>query len=304
MKIGFGTNLTASGVPIVDVAKAAESLGYESMWMGEHIMIPVENRAMRHGAPLPETYRHMPDPFVWLAAAAVSTKRLKLGTNICLVPQHDPIHLAKTVASLDCLSGGRVLLGIGSGWMEEEAPIMGYPFKQRWAKTMECLRAMKNLWTQDEASFSGEFVSFPRIYSYPKPVQKPHPPILIGAGNPASNNIHSLKRVVEIADGWQPGFFSPAQIKEHLGTLKTLCAAAGRDYARLDITLLVPAVNLGVGERFKSMGAMEATPRDAQEVIAEYEEAGVGRLIVGFADLTAETGIKVLEQAARSLKLH
>jgi probable F420-dependent oxidoreductase len=245
----------------------------------------------------------MPDPFIWLAAAAVSTKHLKLGTNICLVPQHDPIHLAKTVASLDVLSGGRVLFGVGSGWMEEEAPIMGYAFKQRWARTMECLRAMKNLWTQDEASFSGAFVSFPRIYSYPKPVQKPHPPILIGAGNPASNNIHALKRVVEIADGWQPGFFTPAQIKGHLGTLKEMCAAAGRDYAALDITLLVPAVNLGVGARFKSMGAMEATPRDAQEVIAEYTEAGVGRLIVGFADLTAETGIKVLEQAARSLKL-
>jgi probable F420-dependent oxidoreductase len=304
MKIGFGTNLTCTGAPVVAVAKAAEDLGYESLWMGEHIMIPVENKAFRHGAPLPETYRHMPDPFVWLTAAAVSTKRLKLGTNVCLVPQHDPIHLAKTVASLDQISGGRLIFGVGSGWIQEEAPIMGYDFKKRWARTMECLHALKKLWTEDKPAFSGEYVSFPAVYSYPKPVQRPHPPILIGAGNPTSTNIYSLKRVVEIADGWQPGFFKPAEIREHLKTLKDLCAAAGRDYAKLDITLLVPAVELGVGERFASMGAMESKPRDAKETIADYEDAGVGRLIIGFADLTADGGIKALEKAAKGLGLH
>jgi probable F420-dependent oxidoreductase len=304
MKFGFSANLTCTGAPVVDVAKAAEALGFESMWMGEHIIIPVENRAVRHGAPLPETYRHMPDPFVWLTAAATVTKHIKLGTNVCLIPQRNPLLLAKTIASLDHISGGRVILGAGAGWIEEEAPVMGYAFKQRWTKTMESLCAMKKLWTEEEPSFSGAHVSFPKVYSYPKPVQKPHPPILIGAGNPSSNTLYGMKRVVELGDGWLPAFFDPPQMKSELKKLKDLCAQAGRDFAALDISLLVPAVNLGVGEKFASMGAIEAAPRDPAELVAEYAEAGVKRLLIGFVDLTAETGVKVLEKAAKTLKLH
>jgi probable F420-dependent oxidoreductase len=304
MKFGIATNITWYGAPVVDVATTAEALGFESLWMGEHIIIPVQvAKPVRHGVLLPETYRHMPDPFIWLTAAAVSTTRLKLGLDICLVPQRNPLILAKEAASLDRISGGRLVLGVGSGWIEEEAEIMGVPFGSRWAKTMEYVRALKTIWTEETPSFSGEYLSFPAVYSYPKPLQQPHPPILIGAGNPNTNNLATLKRVAEVADGWLPVYLSPAQMRQELDTLKELCEARGRDFNKLDITLLVPAVNLGVGEAFASFKGLKADPKNAGELIAEYEEIGVQRMIVGVVDLTAESIRKVLENVARGLKL-
>jgi probable F420-dependent oxidoreductase len=304
VKIGIATNITWYGAPVIDVAKTAETLGFESLWMGEHIVIPVHvAKPVRHGVRLPESYRHMPDPFIWLTAAAVSTSRLKLGLDICLVPQRNPLILAKEAASLDRISAGRLVLGVGSGWIEEEAEIMGVPSRSRWAKTLEHVRALKTIWTEETPSFSGEYVSFPPVYSYPKPLQHPHPPILIGAGNPNTNNLATLKRVAEVADGWLPVYLSPAQMRQELGTLKELCEARGRDFNKLDITLLVPAVNLGVGEAFASFKGLKAEPKNAGELIAEYEEIGVQRMIVGVVDLTAESARKVLEDVARGLKL-
>jgi probable F420-dependent oxidoreductase len=304
MKIGIATNITWYGAPVIDVARTAEALGFESLWMGEHIIIPVHvEKPVRHGVLLPETYRHMPDPFIWLTAAAVSTTRLRLGLDICLVPQRNPLILAKEVACLDRISGGRLVLGVGSGWIVEEAEIMGVPFRSRWAKTMECVRALKTIWTEETPSFSGEYVSFPPVYSYPKPLQQPHPPILIGAGNPNTNNLSTLKRVAEVADGWLPVYLSPTQMKQELDTLKDLCEAQGRDFKQLDITLLVPAINLGVGEAFASFKGLKSEPKNAGELIAEYAEIGVKRMIVGLVDLTVESGRQVLEDAARGLKL-
>ena len=304
MKIGIATNITWFGAPVVDVAKAAEALGFESLWMGEHIIIPVDiKNPVRHGVPLPPSYRHMPDPFIWLTAAAVTTRRLRLGLDICLVPQRNPLILAKQVACLDRISGGRLLLGVGSGWIEEEAEIMGVPFRSRWAKTMEHVRALKTIWTEETPSFSGEYVKFPPVYSYPKPLQQPHPPILIGAGNPNTRNLPTLKRVADLGDGWLPVYLSPAQMKQELDTLKELCEAKGRDFGKLDITLLVPAVNLGVGAAFASFNGLKADPKNAGELIAEYEDIGVQRMIVGLVDLTPESGMKVLEDAAKGLKL-
>lgn len=304
MKIGIATNITWFGAPVVDVAKAAEALGFESLWMGEHIIIPVHiKNPVRHGVLLPPSYRHMPDPFIWLTAAAVSTTRLKLGLDICLVPQRNPLILAKEVACLDRISSGRLLLGVGSGWIEEEAEIMGVPFASRWAKTLEHVRALKRIWSEETPSFNGEYVSFPPVYSYPKPLQQPHPPILIGAGNPNTNNLPTLKRVADLGDGWLPVYLSPAQMKQELDRLKQLCEAKGRDFAKLDITLLVPAVNLGVGEAFASFKGLQADPKNAGDLIAEYEEIGVRRMIVGLVDLTPESGMRVMEDAARGLRL-
>jgi probable F420-dependent oxidoreductase len=304
MKIGIATNVTWNGAPVIELAKTAEALRFESLWMGEHIIIPVHiENPVRHGVMLPPSYRHMPDPFIWLTAAAVSTTRLKLGLDVCLIPQRNPLILAKEVACLDRISGGRVVLGVGSGWIEEEAEIMGVPFRSRWAKTMEYVRALKTIWTEETPSFSGEYVSFPPVYSYPKPLQQPHPPILIGAGNPNTNNLPTLKRVAELADGWLPVYLSPAQMKQELNTLRELCEANGRDFKKLDITLLVPAVNLGVGEAFASYKGLAVKPQNARELIAEYEEIGVQRMIVGIVDMTAESAPKVLEEAAKGLNL-
>jgi len=306
MKIGITTNMTWYGAPITDTAKAAEGLGYESLWMGEHIVIPVDvKNPFLYGVQLPPTYKHMPNPFIWLTAAAVVTSRLKFGMDVCLVPQRNPLILAKEVACLDRISNGRLMFGVGAGWIEEEAGIMGYAFEKRWARTVDCVRALKTLWTEETPSYRGEHVSFPPVYCYPKPVQKPHPPVLMGAGNPQTKAIGAvLKRTADIADGWVPSFFSPAEMAQHLKSLKALCEANGRDFSKMEISLIVPAVTLGVSnEAVPWMRGMDVSSRDAAELIAQYEEAGVHRLLVGFSDLMPDTAVKVLEQAAKSLNL-
>jgi probable F420-dependent oxidoreductase len=303
MKLGISANLLWNGAPITELAPHVESVGFESMWTGEHIFIPVDiANPVRHGTPLPANYRHMPDPFIWFTAAAAVTKKLKFGFDVCLIAQRNPLVLAKEAACLDHVSKGRIMLGVGSGWIEEEAPIMGYAFQDRVRRTYEHVRALKTLWTEEQPSFSGEFVNFPPVYSYPKPFQKPHPPILIGAGNHNTDNRHVLKRVAELGDGWVPAFLSPAQMREQLGLLKALCEERGRDFKALDITLLVPAITLGVGER-PTFFAHEANPRPAKELIAEYEDAGVGRIIVGLPDLEADKAFKTVEEAAKGLGL-
>lgn len=307
MKIGITTNMTWFGAPITETARAAEALGYESLWMGEHIIIPVDvKNPFLYGVQLPPTYKHMPNPFIWLTAAAAVTSRLKFGMDVCLVPQRNPLILAKEVACLDRISNGRLMFGVGAGWIEEEAAIMGYPFEKRWARTVDCVRALKTLWTEEMPSYSGEYVSFPPVYCYPKPVQRPHPPVLMGAGNPHTKAIHAvLKRTADIADGWVPSFFSPDQMVRHLKTLKELCDSNGRDFTKMEISLIVPGVTLGVSnEPVAWMRGMDTASRNAAELIAQYEDAGVHRILVGFSDLMPDTAVQVLEQAARSLKLH
>ena len=138
MKLGVATNYCWFGPPITAIAKAIESLGFESMWMGEHPVIPVSAEgAVRYGVPLPPNYRHMPDPFVSLAAAAAVTNTIRFGTNVCLVPQRNPIHLAKEVATLDRISGGRVIFAFGTGWVEDEAAVWGYPFNKRLGRQVQ-----------------------------------------------------------------------------------------------------------------------------------------------------------------------
>jgi len=304
MKLGVSAYLQWYGPAMVDVARAAEAAGFESIWKGEHIVVPVEiANPVRHGTPLPDDYKHMPDPFVWLTAAAVATERLKLGLDVCLVPQRNPLVLAKQVASLDRISGGRVIFGIGSGWIEEEADVFAYPFKSRWARTMEFVRALKTLWTEERPRFDGEHVSFPPVYSYPKPLQQPHPPILIGAGNHNTDNSKVLRRVADLADGWVPAFLSPAQMKEHLTELRRLCEERGRDFAAMDITVLVPGHLLGVGEQPAFFAHRDVAPQEASDAIAAYEEAGVTRLIVGTPALTEETYLRVIESTAKGLGL-
>jgi len=306
MKFGITTNMAWNGAPITEVAKAAEALGYESLWMGEHIIIPVEvKNPFLYGVELPPSYRHMPNPFIWQTAAAVVTTKLKFGMGVCLVPQRNPLILAKEIACFDRISNGRFMFGVGAGWIEEEATIMGYPFDKRWARTMDCIRAMKRLWTEETPSYNGKYVSFPPVYCYPKPLQQPHPPILWGAGNPKTKAMSIiLKRTAEIADGWVPSFFTPTEMKEHLATLKRLCEEQGRDFNKMEVSLIVPGVTLGVvNEAVPWMQGMDTSKKDTTELVARYEEAGVHRILVGFSDLQTDTAIKVLEQAAQRLGL-
>jgi probable F420-dependent oxidoreductase len=306
VKLGITTNYTWQGPPITEIARTIEALGFESLWMGEHPIIPVAAaEAVRYGVPLPANYRHMPALFVSLAAAAAVTSRIRLGTNICIVPQRDPLLLAKEVATLDRISSGRVIFAYGTGWIEEEAEVFGYPFDKRLGRTLDFVRALKVLWTEDEAGYSGEYISFPPVHCNPKPLQKPHVPVLVGSGNDKTDNTAILRRVARTADGWLPSFLSPAQMKQQLGLLRQFCEEEGWDFAALDISLIVPAISFGVGT-LPSWGAeayADLKPVNPLELLAEYEEAGVGRILVGLNDLEDDSAFAALEEAAKGLGL-
>jgi probable F420-dependent oxidoreductase len=213
------------------LARELEERGFESLWVTEHTHIPTSRRTPWPGGPvLPEEYRRTLDPYVALTAAAAVTARLGLGTGISLVAQHDPIVLAKTIASLDLLSAGRFILGIGVGWNEDEMEDHGVDPKQRRAIVREKVLAMRALWTEEEASFDGEHVSFPPAWSWPKPVTDPHPPILMGgAGGPVT-----FRHVVEYCDGWMP-IHGRRTIADKLDALRAAADEAGRDMATIEL---------------------------------------------------------------------
>ncbi len=305
MKLGVATNYCWFGPPITAIAKTIELLGFESMWMGEHPVIPVSAAgAVRHGVPLPPNYRHMPDPFTSLAAAAAVTTRIRFGTNVCVVPQHNPITLAKTIATLDRISGGRLIFAFGTGWIEDEPEVFGYRFDKRLGITLDYMEAMRILWTEEEASYQGKYISFPPIHCNPKPLQKPLP-ILVGSGNDKTENTAVLRRVARMADGWLPSFLTPAQMREQLAMLKGYCEEAGRDFAAMDISLIVPAISFGVGE-LPPWGANaydDLKPVNARELVAEYEAVGVKRILVGLNDMEDDGAFKTLEDAAKGMGL-
>ncbi|MGO9062667.1 MAG: TIGR03619 family F420-dependent LLM class oxidoreductase [Candidatus Binataceae bacterium] len=271
MKIGIRTFVTADTMPADRVAVKCESLGFESMWVCDHPILPVHHRLAPtrvdarvgiSGHQMPEYYRAVPDPFVLLTQAGAVTSRIKLGTGICLVPEREPIGLAKTVATLDMCTGGRMLFGIGAGGIPLESEVMGVEYRRRWPMTREYIRAMKELWTAHESSFDGEFVKFLPVYCYPKPVQKPHPPIIIGAGGIGASSLRALKDTAALGDGWGPVSIGPEELGRDLATLKDLCQQAGRKFERIEITIFSPAEQ-----------------PDPRRTIAQYEEAGAHRLV-------------------------
>lgn len=264
MKIGICLGFTdRSETPDV-VARKIEELGFESMFTGEHPIIPVESKtlyAIGDGV-MPEYYERIPDPFISLTVAACATTRLRLGTAVCLAAERHPIILAKEVATLDYYSKGRFALGVGGGWLSEETEIMGKEFRRRWVVVREYVRAMKELWTKAEASFKGEFISFPPVKCYPQPTQKPHPPVYICTGG-GPNFDRRLKDTVAVADGWMPTTLTPERLAEEVGNLRKLCAEAGRDFNKLEITVLTEA----------------AAGAEARKQVEQYREAGATRLL-------------------------
>src|SRR4029434_3255211 len=212
MKIGVNMTLSSRSIDVAVLARKAESLGFESLWLPEHPIIPVQVTTRYQGSPdgaIPPSMRDIADPFVGLARASAVTTTLKLGTGICLVPERNPLLLPKELPTLDPFSGGRFLFGIGAGWLKEETEIMGGDFAHRWTQTQEAILAMQALWTQDEAEYHGKYYDFPPVRSFPKPVQKPHPPIVLGSIT--SRTV--FKRIVAWGDGWIPVGVSPEQIK-------------------------------------------------------------------------------------------
>jgi len=200
VKFGIAIFPTDYAISMTELAPQVEDAGFESLWVAEHSHIPT-SRATPYpaGGELPRMYMHTMDPFVALTAAAVASKSLLLGTGICLLIQRDPIHTAKEAASLDCISNGRLLFGVGAGWNREEMADHGTPFETRFKLLRERVEAVKTIWMQDEAEYHGEMVDFGPMWCWPKPVSKPHPPVLLGGNGP-----NVLKRVIAYADGWMP----------------------------------------------------------------------------------------------------
>ena len=231
----YGITMFSTGYAIRpdELARELEQRGFESLWLPEHTHIPASRRSPWPGGPdLPKEYWHTYDLFVALTAAASATERLKIASGICLIVERDPITAAKEVASLDVLSRGRFLFGIGGGWNAEEMENHGTDFKKRWRILRERVLAMKEIWTKDEAEFHGEFVNFDKIWSWPKPAQKPHPPILMGGDGPTT-----FDRVIEFCDGWIPiGVRSP-NLPEKIAELRRRAEAAGRDPQKISVSV-------------------------------------------------------------------
>jgi probable F420-dependent oxidoreductase len=231
MRIGTYMFVTDYSMSIVELARALEERGFESLFVPEHTHIPA-NRRGADGPELPRQYSHMLDPFASLAAAAATTTKLRLGTGICLLTERDPIVTAKVVASVDLVSNGRFEFGIGAGWNVEEMENHGTVFETRFRLMADRAKAMKAIWTNDEASYEGEFTRFERIWSWPKPVQKPHPPILLGG-----NTKYTLRRVMDFGDGWFP--FGQRGFDPQVGMqrLREAAEEAGREIASVSTTL-------------------------------------------------------------------
>ena len=274
MKIGIYIFATDYTIRIDELAREAEQRGFESLFVPEHTHIPASRRSPWPGGPeLPREYWHTLDPFVALAVAAAATSTIRLGTGICLLTERDPIVNAKEVASLDLLSGGRFELAIGAGWNAEEMENHGTGFATRFRVMSERARAMKVIWSEEEPEFHGEFVDFDPLWSYPKPVQRPNPPILVGG-----ETDHTLRRVVDWADGWFPrgrGGFDPA---EGMARLEAIAGEAGRPLDTISVSLFGAEPN--------------------REALDRAAEAGMTRAILGLPSNDRDDVLRRLDRHA------
>lgn len=279
MHLGVGLNFTDYSMPAADLGVALEERGFESVWATEHSHIPVARQTpFPPGGPLPKDYAECMDPFVVLAVAGAVTKRLKLGTGVCLVPQRDPIQLAKLVATIDQTSAGRFLFGVGNGWNAEEMADHGTTdFKGRHKLARERIEAMKAIWTQEEASYDGDLVKFPKMWAWPKPAQKPHPPIIVGGAFP-----FAARRAIAYGDGWIPHASRQhyGDVTDFLPEFHTMAREAGRDPASLPVTVWAP-VTVGVDR------------------LQHLRDRGVARVVLHLHPAGADKTLPVLDQFAK-----
>jgi probable F420-dependent oxidoreductase len=256
------------------LAQALEARGFESVWAPEHSHIPLSRKTpFPGGGDLPKRYYDTMDPFVTLTAAAIATKKLKVATGVCLVNQRDPIQTAKQVASIDQLSAGRFVFGIGVGWNQDEMENHGTVFETRAQLTRERIEAMKEMWTKAKPEYHGELVNLPPMMVWPKPVQKPHPPVLVGGAFP-----QGARRALRYGDGWMPVMRGGQSIADVLLKFKAMAAEAGRDPASVPLT---------------TFGA----PEDADQ-LKRFRDLGIARVIVTLDSEKSEKILPILDRWA------
>jgi probable F420-dependent oxidoreductase len=274
MKIGaliFATDYT---IQMDELGRELEERGFESLFVPEHTHIPASRLSpWPGGAELPKEYSHSYDPFVALSFAAAVTKNLMLGTGICLLPQRDTITTAKSVASLDRMSDGRFLFGIGGGWNKEEMAQHGTEYKTRFARMKEQVIAMKGLWQEEAAEFHGDFVNFDASWQHPKPVQSPNPPVLLGG-----ETDYTLRRIVDYCDGWLPRARQGFDAIENTARLKRIADEAGRDMSSLTINIFGAAPD--------------------KSILDNYREAGIHRSILPLPSADRDKVLSILDRYA------
>jgi len=280
MDFGAAIFFTDYSMGPAELGRALEERGFGSLWAPEHSHIPLSRSSpFPAGGDVPKKYYDVMDPFVTLAAAAAATTRLQVATGICLVVQRDAIQTAKAVATLDQISNGRFLFGIGAGWNAEEMADHGTEFKHRFAIMRERVEAMRAIWTQSKPAYDGQFVKFPPMMTWPKPVQKPHPPVLVGGAFP-----YGLRRALQYGDGWVPHGARPAygELINVLPDAFKVMREAGRDPATLPITVF------GVAEDL--------------DLVKRYRDAGVARLLFNLPSAKADEVLPALDRAAALMR--
>jgi probable F420-dependent oxidoreductase len=252
MHFGAAMFFTDYSMAAGDLGRALEQRGFESLWAPEHSHIPVSRASpFPNGGDLPKQYYDVMDPFVTLTAAAAATQTLKVGTGVCLVQQRDPIQTAKLVASIDQVSAGRFLFGVGSGWNAEEMADHGTAFKSRHKVARERIEAMKVIWTESKAEYHGEFVDFDALMAWPKPLQKPYPPVIVGGAFP-----YGARRAIRYGDGWVPHASRPeyGDVSDFLPQFRKMATEAGRDPASLPVTMFRVVEELDRLRHYRDIG--------------------------------------------------
>lgn len=281
MKVGVFLLASEQAADPAVVAKKAEELGFSSFWAPEHAILPVHYSSRYPASPdgrIPAAVGIIADPFVALARASATTSTIQLGTGVCLVPERNPLLLAKEIATLDYYSKGRFLFGIGAGWLKEETEIMGGDFAHRWTQTRDSILAMKELWTKEESEYHGQYYNFPAVRSFPKPAHKPHPPVLLGGSSQ-----YVFKRIVEWGDGWLPTGASLDAIQRGCATLNELAEKAGRDPKSLQV------IAFGQPNQFRS-----------REELKPLEKIGITHTTIWLKRMKENEVITELEDLARS----
>jgi len=281
MKFGAAMFFTDCSMAPGELARALEARGFESLWAPEHSHIPLSRASpFPNGGELPKQYYDVMDPFVTLTAAAAATSTLKVGTGVCLVQQRDPIQTAKLVASLDQVSNGRFLFGVGSGWNAEEMEDHGTPFKSRHKIARERIEAMKVIWTESKAEYHGDFVSFDPMMAWPKPVQKPYPPVIVGGAFP-----YGARRAIRYGDGWVPHASRPeyGDVSDFLPQFHAMAKDAGRDPASLPVTM------------FRVVEELDR--------LRHYRDIGIARVVITVPSAGADQVMPILDRWAEKIRL-